>query len=69
MSPHGPRLLAPGEIAHGEQAVVRVAADGIGHPVVGRADGCLVTVGRCFLASALFSFLSLLTIFSSLYQF
>jgi hypothetical protein len=48
VSPHGPRLLAPGEIAHGEQAVVIMAADGIGHPVVARADGCLVTVGAVF---------------------
>jgi len=25
-----------------------MAADGIGHPVVARADGCLVTVGAVF---------------------
>jgi hypothetical protein len=34
--------------AYGEQAVVRAAADGIGQPVAGRADGCLVTVGAVF---------------------
>ena len=48
---------------------MRVAADGIGQPVVGRADGCLVTVGAVFWRAHRFSFLSLLTIFSSLYQF
>jgi hypothetical protein len=33
---------------HGAQVVVRVAADGIGQPVVGRAEGCLVTVDTVF---------------------